>query len=167
MWLNEQSRWAAKHCNDSCRSSIVGCGNSHDRNTSGIRVLLAQRSLCGGEQTVGQLALLWESEYVTARLADLTVGVNIMGHRLMLNIDKNFSRLVLYRLKHWVRPRHRYISSIYLYRIILPDHDAYGCTDGAVNIRSNTPTWADSLISIKTSEFFSINLHIDVSELLL
>ena len=48
-----------------------------------------------GEQTDGQLALLWESEYVTARLADLTVGVNIMGHRLMLKLHRNTSLLVL------------------------------------------------------------------------
>ena len=60
-----------------------------------IRVLLAQLSLCGGEQTDGQLALLWESEYVTARLADLTVGVNMMGHRLMLKLHRNTSLLVL------------------------------------------------------------------------
>jgi hypothetical protein len=26
---------------------LVGCGNSHDRNTSSIWVLLAQQSLCG------------------------------------------------------------------------------------------------------------------------
>ena len=44
----------------SCRSCIVDCGDSHDRNTSSIRVLLAQRSLCGGQRD-GQLALLWES----------------------------------------------------------------------------------------------------------
>ena len=49
----------------------------------------------GGEQTDGQLALLWGSEYVTARLADLTVGVNIMGHRLMLKLHRNTSLLVL------------------------------------------------------------------------
>ena len=49
----------------------------------------------GGEQTDGQLALLWESEYhVTARRADLTVGVNVMGYRLMLHILRNISRLV-------------------------------------------------------------------------
>ena len=48
-----------------------------------------------GGQTDGQLALLWESEYVTARLANLTVEVNIMGHRLMLKLHRNTSLLVL------------------------------------------------------------------------
>ena len=77
-------------------SLVVGIPTTGS-NTSGIRILLAQLTLCGGEQTDGQLALLWESEYryVTARLADLTVGVNIMGHRLMLKLHRNTSLLVL------------------------------------------------------------------------
>ena len=68
--------------------------------TTGIPVVYEscwRNFLSAGEQTDGQLALLWESEYryVTARLADLTVGVNIMGHRLMLKLHRNTSLLVL------------------------------------------------------------------------
>ena len=77
--MNKVDEQLSKQCNDSCRSSIVGSGNSHDRNTNGILGLLAQLSLCGGEQTAdGQLALLWESEYVTARLAERS---NCRGQR--------------------------------------------------------------------------------------
>ena len=67
--------------------------------TTGIPVVYEscwRNFLSAGGQTDGQLALLWESEYhVTARRADLTVGVNIMGHRLMLKLHRNTSLLVL------------------------------------------------------------------------
>ena len=57
-----------------------GRGNYHDSNTGDIRVLLARRSVCGGRGVGAN--------------TDLTVGVNVMGYRLMLHILRNISRLV-------------------------------------------------------------------------
>ena len=87
---------------------------------------------------------------MTARLADLTVGINIVGHRLMLNFDRNIEQESNaspesnaceepYKDIACQRARDRASGTGWcvIELTILPDQDAYGRTDGAVNIRSN------------------------------